>query len=116
MNAETIGHRKARAFPDSPCRLRSDQRWKAFDADTGKDTARKIREYYIPDFSNWKDHDSLEQAFIKLLDALEKDEKLPSPNPVTGRENDTRSRDTRARRVPIDHVGRVREGSHLAHI
>ena len=32
--------------------------WKAFDADTGKDSAREIREYFIPDFSNWKDHDS----------------------------------------------------------
>ena len=48
----------------------------SFDADTGKDTARKIREYYIPDFSNRKNHDSLEQAFIRLLDALEKDEKI----------------------------------------
>jgi len=27
-----------------------------FDADTGKDSAREIREYFIPDFSNWKNH------------------------------------------------------------
>jgi hypothetical protein len=41
--------------------------WKAFDADTGKDSAREIREYFIPDFSNWKDHDSYQQAFQRLL-------------------------------------------------
>ena len=32
--------------------------WENFDADTGKDSAREIREYFIPDFSNWKNHDS----------------------------------------------------------
>ena len=37
------------------------------DADTGKDSAREIREYYVPDFSNWKDHDCYQQEFDKLL-------------------------------------------------
>jgi hypothetical protein len=32
--------------------------WECFDADTGKDSAREIREYFIPDFSHWKSHDS----------------------------------------------------------
>jgi hypothetical protein len=32
--------------------------WALFDADRGIDSAREIREYFIPDFSNWKDHDS----------------------------------------------------------
>jgi hypothetical protein len=32
--------------------------WEAFDSDTGKDSAREIREYFIPDFSRWKDHDA----------------------------------------------------------
>jgi uncharacterized protein YjbI with pentapeptide repeats len=41
--------------------------WKAFDADTGKDSAREIREYFIPDFSNWKDHDSYQASFQRLL-------------------------------------------------
>jgi TIR domain len=48
--------------------------WKCFDADTGKDSAREIREYFIPDFSNWKDHDSFEQAFTRLLQDLKADE------------------------------------------
>jgi hypothetical protein len=52
--------------------------WTCFDADTGKDSAREIREYYIPDFSNWKDHDSFEQAFTRLLRDLKADETSPS--------------------------------------
>jgi hypothetical protein len=46
------------------------QEWRQFDADTGKDMAREIREYFIPDFSNWKDHDSFEAAFKRLMDDL----------------------------------------------
>lgn len=41
--------------------------WKCFDADTGIDTAREIREYFVPDFSNWKDQDSYSEAFEKLV-------------------------------------------------
>jgi len=32
--------------------------WEYFDADAKKDSAREMREYFIPDFSNWKVHDS----------------------------------------------------------
>ncbi|MBI1354180.1 MAG: TIR domain-containing protein [Acidobacteria bacterium] len=45
--------------------------WGLFDADTGKDLAREIREYFIPDFSNWKSHDSYQQAFDRLLKDLQ---------------------------------------------
>jgi uncharacterized protein YjbI with pentapeptide repeats len=44
--------------------------WKCFDGDTGRDMAREIREYLIPDFSDWKDHDAFEANFQRLLDAL----------------------------------------------
>jgi len=44
--------------------------WECFDGDTGKDSAREIREYFIPDFSNWKDHDSYQNAFERLLKDL----------------------------------------------
>jgi len=46
------------------------QQWKCFDADTGTDSAREIREYFIPDFSNWKSHDAYQQAFNRLLHDL----------------------------------------------
>ena len=48
--------------------------WECFDSDTGKDSACQIREYYVPDFSNWKDHDSYQKAFERLLRDLKADE------------------------------------------
>jgi hypothetical protein len=51
------------------------QKWECFDADTKKDLAVEVREYYIPDFSNWKDPDSFEKEFSKLLGALKAAEK-----------------------------------------
>ena len=53
--------------------------WECFDADTGKDSAREIREYFIPDFSNWKDFDSYQKAFQRLLNDL-KAETAPQAN------------------------------------
>lgn len=54
-------------FPISLVPFDAIRAWKAFDADTGKDTAREIREYLVGDFSNWKDHDSFEKGFERLL-------------------------------------------------
>jgi hypothetical protein len=34
----------------------------AFNADVSKDMAREVREYLIPDFSGWKDHDQFEAS------------------------------------------------------
>jgi hypothetical protein len=48
--------------------------WECFDADAGKDSAREIREYHVPDFSNWKDHDAYKKEFDKLLRDLKKKE------------------------------------------
>ena len=57
-------------FPISLAPFEAIRDWECFDADTGKDSAREIREYYIPDFSNWKDHDSYQKAFERLLKDL----------------------------------------------
>lgn len=43
------------------------EKWECFDADTKKDLAIEVREFYVPDFSNWKDHDVFEAEFAKLL-------------------------------------------------
>jgi hypothetical protein len=48
--------------------------WECFDADSGKDLGVEIREYFIPDFSNWKDHTSFEAAFVRLLRDLKSEE------------------------------------------
>lgn len=57
-------------FPISVVPFAKIRGWRCFDADTGKDSAREIREYFIPDFSNWKDHDSYQHAFQRLLTDL----------------------------------------------
>jgi len=41
-----------------------------------KDLAIEVREYFIPDFSNWKDHDSFEAGFKRLLKDLREAEAL----------------------------------------
>lgn len=41
--------------------------WECFDTDTGVDFAKKIREYFIPDFSTWKEPISYRDAFQRLL-------------------------------------------------
>ena len=51
--------------------------WECFDGDTGKDSAREIREYFIPDFSNWKDHDSYQTAFQRLVKDLKAEARPP---------------------------------------
>jgi uncharacterized protein YjbI with pentapeptide repeats len=62
-----VKEKRQMLFPISLVPFEKVKEWRAFDADTGKDSAREIREYFIPDFSNWKDHDSYQQAFQRLL-------------------------------------------------
>jgi hypothetical protein len=50
--------------------------WKCFDADRGRDSAREVREYFIPDFTNWKAHDAYRQALERLVRDLQTKEKL----------------------------------------
>lgn len=57
------------------------QVWECFDADTAKDLATEIREYYIPDFSQWKDHDAFEAAFARLLRDLTTAAQKPDAGP-----------------------------------
>ena len=44
--------------------------WECFDADSGKDLGVEVREYFIPDFSQWTDHDAFEKSFARLLKDL----------------------------------------------
>jgi hypothetical protein len=59
------GRRKL--FPIRLCDFDTLRAWECFDADFGKDLANNLRQYFIPDFSNWKNHDDFEAAFAKLL-------------------------------------------------
>lgn len=49
------------------------QDWTLFDADSGRDLAQEIREYYIPDFSQWKAHIEYAEAFSNLVTSLRKE-------------------------------------------
>jgi len=62
-----LNERRQVLFPISLVPFAQIRDWKCFDADTGKDSAREIREYFIPDFSNWKEHDAYQQAFQRLV-------------------------------------------------
>jgi TIR domain/Pentapeptide repeats (8 copies) len=62
---------KRRLFPIRLVSFDAIREWKCFDGDAGKDLGAEIREYFIPDFSNWKDRDSFEAAFARLLKDLQ---------------------------------------------
>ncbi len=59
-------------FPIALCPLKKIKEWEYFDSDIGKDSAREIREYHIPNFTKWKtDQDAYQKEFNKLLKALQ---------------------------------------------
>lgn len=62
---------KAAVMPIRLCDFDTLRDWTCFDADSGKDLAVDVREYFIPDFSNWKSHDAFESAFARLKKDLE---------------------------------------------
>jgi hypothetical protein len=51
--------------------------WKLFDADIGDDSAREIRGFYIPDFTNWKEPEAYQKAFKQLIDGLKSPDARP---------------------------------------
>jgi len=57
--------------------------------ESGRNPAEEVRQYFIPDFSNWKNHDAFEQTFDRLLRDLKADETTPSAHPG-GRSADPR--------------------------
>ena len=54
-------------FPISITPFNNIENWSLFDSATVSDLAGEIRSYFIPDFTNWKDHDSYMKAFSRLL-------------------------------------------------
>ncbi len=66
---------KWKLFPGRLVDFETLRDWECFDADSGKDLAVELREYFIPDFSTWKDHDAFESAFARPLKDLRAEEK-----------------------------------------
>jgi TIR domain/Pentapeptide repeats (8 copies) len=58
---------KRKLFPIRLVDMKTIQDWVCFDADSGKDLAVEVREFFLPDFSNWKDPDAYQKAFDRLL-------------------------------------------------
>lgn len=66
------GRRKL--FPITLTDFHTLKEWKCPDSKSGQDLAEEVRQYFIPDFSNWKKHDAFEQAFDRLLRDLKAEE------------------------------------------
>ena len=65
-----INEQRQVLFPISLVSFSRIRHWKLPDADTGTDSAREIRELFIPDFSNWKHQDQYQKAFDGVLRSL----------------------------------------------
>jgi uncharacterized protein YjbI with pentapeptide repeats len=61
---------RRKLFPIRLVGLEVLRNWESFDADSGKDLAVEVREYFIPDFSDWKNRNAFEAAFERLLSDL----------------------------------------------
>lgn len=61
---------KRKLFPVRLIDYETLERWVCRDSVSRKDLAEEVRQYFIPDFSNWKNHDSFESAFCRLLQDL----------------------------------------------
>jgi hypothetical protein len=65
-----IKEKKRKLFPIRLVDFEAIRNWECFDTDSGKDLAVEIREYLIPDFSNWKAPDAFEAGFARLVKSL----------------------------------------------
>jgi hypothetical protein len=63
--------KRRKLFPIRLVDFNTLRNWTCFDADLGKDLAVEVREYFIPDFSKWKDHDAFEVSFARLQKDLQ---------------------------------------------
>ncbi|MGK0374611.1 MAG: hypothetical protein ACJA2E_001083 [Arenicella sp.] len=50
------------------------KKWSYIDPDTGDNVPRTIREYYIPNFSEWENDEEFEESFSQLLESLIKNQ------------------------------------------
>jgi hypothetical protein len=65
---------RRKLFPIRLVDFDSVREWRCFDAETGKDWRVEVREYFVPDFSNWRERDAFEASFSRLLIDLKAEE------------------------------------------
>ena len=61
-----IRENRRKLFPIRLVDFKTIEAWECFDSDLGEDLAAEIRQYFIPDFSDWKNQDSFEAGFARL--------------------------------------------------
>ncbi|MEN3369916.1 MAG: hypothetical protein V7609_2059 [Verrucomicrobiota bacterium] len=64
---------KRKLFPVRLTDYETLKRWVCRDSISGTDLAEEVRQYFIPDFSHWKEHDQFEAAFTRLFKDLKTD-------------------------------------------
>lgn len=74
---------RRKLFPISLVNFDEIRKWKCLDTDSGDDLAEEVRSYHIPDFSDWKNHDSFEKGFARLLRDLRAEEERQSAQAET---------------------------------
>jgi hypothetical protein len=57
-------------FPISLVPFDEIRRWRQDDGDVGEDIARRVRDYFIPDFTGWTNHGMYLVSFEKLIESL----------------------------------------------
>lgn len=57
-------------FPVRLAPIETIKKWTLFDADSGRDLAREVREYFIPDFSQWANDETFLKQVHRLVEVL----------------------------------------------
>ena len=57
-------------FPISLLSYEKLKNWENFDADYGRDLAKVIREFFVPNFENWRDEAEYKENFDRLVESL----------------------------------------------
>ncbi|HEX8246956.1 MAG TPA: toll/interleukin-1 receptor domain-containing protein [Pyrinomonadaceae bacterium] len=80
-----VEQKRRKLFPIRLVDFEAIKNWERIDADSGMDIAAEVRSYYIPDFSDWKNHDSFEKGFARLLKDLRDEETRQSEKAESGK-------------------------------
>jgi TIR domain/AP2 domain len=72
--------KRRKLFPIRLVDIETIRQWKCFDADSGKDLAVEVREYFIPDFSKWGDYQQFEDSFKRLIKDLQLSDENDAPD------------------------------------
>ncbi len=62
-----VEERRQIIFPVTLASFERLRLWECFDADVGRDIAVELREYVIPDFSDWQDEQLFEARAKKVV-------------------------------------------------